>query len=83
MPIPVLGNEIGSWIAHKKNASLVHFVSVPFLLPYVATAVGSPINPSYMPTPFLPIGQQMNFLVSLSSKAALKVFVPNSYQQRN
>jgi len=67
MPIPVLGNEIGNWIAHKKDASLVHFVSVPFLLPYMATAVGSPINPSYITTPFLPVSQHMNFLERLKN----------------
>ncbi len=64
MPIPVLGNEIGNWIAHKKNASLVHFASVPFIMPWMATAIGSPINPSYMPSPFLPFSPKMTFLVS-------------------
>eukprot|EP00088_Acartia_fossae_P000321 TRINITY_DN10124_c0_g1_i3.p1 TRINITY_DN10124_c0_g1~~TRINITY_DN10124_c0_g1_i3.p1 ORF type:complete len:524 (-),score=91.72 TRINITY_DN10124_c0_g1_i3:413-1984(-) len=61
MTIPVLGNEIGNWVAHKKNASMVHFLSVPFLMPWVAAASANPINPSYMPSPFFPFSQYMSF----------------------
>ena len=69
MGIPVFGNEVGAWIANKKNASFVHFFSVPFILPWVATSVGTPINPSYMPTPFLPFGQKMSFRVCFVFKS--------------
>ena len=65
MDIPVIGNEVGSWVAHKKNASLVHFMSAPFVFPWIATSVGTPINPSYMPMPFFPFGQKMSFKVGL------------------
>jgi len=60
MAIPMLGNEAAYYVAHKKNASLVGFVSIPFLPPWMAAAVGNPINPSYMPLMLFPFGQVMS-----------------------
>lgn len=61
MTIPAFANEAGNFVAHKKNASLVFFTSAPFIFPWIASAVGNPINPSYMPIPLLPYSQEMNF----------------------
>merc|ERR1719495_1715573 len=45
MTIPAFGNEAGNFVAEAKNASLVWFLSTPILMPWVASAVGSPSNP--------------------------------------
>ena len=58
--IPVMGNEAGYFVSYKKNASLVFFSPVPFIFPNMASAVGNPVNPSYMPLPIFPYKQTMN-----------------------
>jgi len=60
MTIPMFGNEAAYFISERKNASLVHFTTLPFLLPWVASAGGNPVHPAYMPLPFLPFRQEMS-----------------------
>ena len=74
MTIPAFGNEAGNFVAEAKNASLVWFLSIPILMPWVASAVGSPSNPAYMPCPMVPYGMAMSFkerLVNTIASAAL------------
>ena len=58
--IPVFGNEAGLFVSNKKNASLVIFSPVPYIFPNMASAVGNPVNPSYMPLAAFPYKQSMN-----------------------
>ena len=61
MTVPQMGNEAGYFIAHSKNATQVMFYSVPFLFPWMGSAVGNPLNPAYMPLFLFPFSQHMNF----------------------
>ena len=59
--LPILGNEAGYYLAEKKNASLVLFLTVPYTSPEYSWAVGEPFNPAYMPHPLLGYTQDMTF----------------------
>jgi len=60
--LPVLGNEAGYYLAQKKNASLVLFLTVPYTMPELSWAIGDPYSPSYMPHPLLGFTQDMTFV---------------------
>ena len=73
--LPILGNEAGYYLAEKKNASLVLFLTVPYTSPEYSWAVGEPFNPAYMPHPLLGYGQEMTF-----SQRALNTGIQVVYQ---
>ena len=58
---PSFGNEAGYYVAHQKNASLVLFITTPFSFPWASSAVGDPINPSYIPILVTGYSQEMSF----------------------
>ena len=71
MTIPVMGNEAAYYVSKKKNASLVLYTTVPYILPWIANAVGNPVHPAYMPLPFFPFKQNMNFQERFINSLAL------------
>ncbi len=61
--VPLMGNEAANYVAHVKNASLVYFLTVPYILPWMAEAMGNPVNTAYMPLPFFGFGQDSDNLL--------------------
>ena len=61
--LPVLGNEAGYYLAQKKNASLVLFLTVPYTMPELSWAIGDPYSPSYMPHPLLGFTQDQRYIL--------------------
>ena len=67
---PFLGNEAAYYLAQKKNASLVPFLSVPYTMPEVSWAMGEPYNPSFMSHPILGL-KDMNFVQRVLNTAVM------------
>ncbi len=61
--VPLMGNEAANYMAHVKNASLVYFLTVPYILPWMAEAMGNPVNTAYMPLPFFGFSQDSDNLL--------------------
>ena len=72
--LPVFGNEAAYFVAHKKNASLVLFITAPVSLPWTNWAVGDIYNPSFIPV--VPTGytQEMTFIQRLINTVVTIVF---------
>ena len=73
--LPVLGNEAGVYLAEKKNASLVLFLTVPYTSPEYSWAVGEPYNTAYMPHPLLGYTQDMTFSQRALNTGILSVYL--------
>ena len=59
--MPMWMNEVGYYLAHKFDASLVLFSSYQVSFPWINEAMGQPTNFAYMPNMFLSYGPQMTF----------------------
>ena len=71
---PFFGNEGSYYVAHKKNASLVLFMSAPFGFSWMNWANGDPYNPAYMPMFTTSFSQSMSFLERLTNTAVAAFF---------
>jgi len=72
--LPVFGNEAAYFVAHKKNASLVLFLTAPVSFSWTNWAIGDISNPSFMPV--IPTGytQEMTFIQRLINTVVTIVF---------
>ena len=68
--LPLMANEAGAWVAHQLNATLVDLVTAPFILPWMATNTGIPLNPATMPLAVFPYSQTMSFSQRLVNSVA-------------
>ena len=73
--LPIFGNEASYYLAHKKNASLVLFMTAPYGFPHINWAMGDTVNPSYMPSPITGFSQHMNFIERFINTCATAAFV--------
>ena len=73
--LPVFANEVGSFIAYKKNASLVPFMTAGYGFPNINWGTGDPYNPSYMPSPLTGYSQTMNFGQRLVNTGAVIAYI--------
>ena len=73
--LPIFGNEAGYYLAHKKNASLVLFMTMPHGFPHINWAMGDTVNPSFMPSPITGFSQHMNFVERFINTWATAMFV--------
>jgi len=60
--VPVFVSEVGYYLAHKKEASIVTVMTVPFSFPHINWAIGDIYNPSFMPIVVTGFSQSMTFL---------------------
>ena len=72
--VPAFGNEAGYFVAHKKDASLVLFLTVPVTLPWASWAIGDMYNPSFMPLVVTGYSQEMTFIQRLVNTVVTTVF---------
>ena len=72
--VPIFGNEAGYFIAHKKNASLVLFLTAPVSKPWTNWAVGDIFNPSFIPLAVPGYSQEMTFPQRIINTLATLVF---------
>jgi len=73
--LPIFGNEASYYLAHKKNASLVLFMTAPYGFPHINWAMGDSVNPSFMPSPVTGFSQHMNFVERFLNTCATAIFV--------
>ena len=73
--LPIFGNEAGYYLSHKKNASLVLFMTMPHGFPHINWAMGDTVNPSFMPSPITGFSQHMNFVERFINTCATVMFV--------
>ena len=73
--LPVFANEVGSFIAYKKNATLVPFMTAGYGFPNINWGMGDPYNPSYMPSPLTGYSQTMNFGQRLINTGAVLAYI--------
>ena len=72
---PMFGNEAVYALAHKKNASMVFFLTAPFGFPHVNWAIGDSYNPSFMPIPITGFSQHMTFVERFLNTIATVMFI--------
>jgi len=72
---PMFGNEAVYALAHKKNASLVFFMTAPFSFPHINWGIGDTYNPSFMPIPITGFSQSMNFVERFMNTIATGMFI--------
>eukprot|EP00092_Neocalanus_flemingeri_P022606 GFUD01024519.1.p1 GENE.GFUD01024519.1~~GFUD01024519.1.p1 ORF type:complete len:510 (+),score=97.85 GFUD01024519.1:201-1730(+) len=72
--LPVFGNEVAYLVAHKKNASLVLFLTAPVSFSWTNWAIGDIYNPSFIPVVPTGFTQEMTFVQRLINTAVAIVF---------
>ena len=75
MSLPVFANEVGSYIAYKKNATLVPFMTAGYGFPNINWGMGDPYNPSYMPSPLTGYSQTMSFGQRIVNTGAVLAYI--------
>ena len=73
--LPVFANEVGSYIAYKKNATLVPFMTAGYGFPNINWGMGDPYNPSYMPSPLTGFSQTMSFGQRIVNTGAVLAYI--------
>ena len=73
--LPVFANEVGSYIAYKKNATLVPFMTAGYGFPNINWGMGDPYNPAYMPSPLTGFSQTMSFGQRIVNTGAVLAYI--------